>query len=70
MGKGLTRQRLLAVFITAVVLLNYPLVALFDGPALVASLPPVFLYLFAVWGGMIVLVGLIVELSRERGRRG
>lgn len=61
MRRGLPSQRLIAVFMTAAVLFNYPILSLFDGPESVLGMPPIFLYLFVVWAMLIVLVALIVE---------
>ncbi|ENO89621.1 hypothetical protein [Thauera linaloolentis] len=61
MRKGLAGQRLVAVFIAGVLLLNFPLLSLFDRPLSLFGLPLLHVYLFAVWGGLIAAVGWIVE---------
>lgn len=61
MRKGLAGQRLVAMFIAGVLLLNYPLLSLFDRPLSLFGLPLLHVYLFLVWGGLIFLVGWIVE---------
>jgi len=61
MRKGLAGQRLVAMFIAGVLLLNYPLLSLFDRPLSLFGLPLLHVYLFLVWGGLIFVVGWIVE---------
>lgn len=61
MRKGLAGQRLVAMFIAGVLLLNYPLLSLFDRPLSLFGLPLLHVYLFVVWGGLIFVVGWIVE---------
>jgi len=61
MRKGLAAQRLVAVFIAGMLLLNYPLLSLFDRPERVFGIPLLHLYLFFVWGGLVLVVAWIVE---------
>lgn len=61
MRKGLAGQRLVAVFIAGLLLLNYPLLSLFDRPLTAFGLPALHLYLFSVWAGLVLIVALIVE---------
>ncbi|CAH1748601.1 conserved protein of unknown function [Thauera humireducens] len=61
MRKALAGQRLVAVFIAGVLLLNFPLLALFDGPSTLFGWPLLHVYLFGVWSALIVLVAWIVE---------
>ncbi len=61
MRKGLAGQRLVAVFIAGLVLLNYPILSLFDRPQTVFGLPLLHAYLFAVWVALILIVAWIVE---------
>ena len=61
MRKGLAGQRLVAVFIAGLVLLNYPILSLFDRPQTVFGLPLLRVYLFSVWLALILVVAWIVE---------
>ncbi len=61
MRKGLAGQRLVAVFIAGVLLLNFPLLSLFDRPIILFGLPFLHVYLFLVWGALIFAVGWIAE---------
>ena len=65
MRKGLASQRLIAVFLVAVPLFNFPLLFLFDQAGTLFGLPAVFVYLFTCWGALIAAMAWIVE----RGQR-
>jgi hypothetical protein len=54
-------KRLIAVFLLGLVLLNFPMLAVVDAGRSWFGLPPLVLYLFGVWAGLIVLLALIVE---------
>lgn len=53
MRARLARQRLLALFTAGLLLLNFPLLALWDREVLVAGLPLFPLALFVIWGALI-----------------
>jgi hypothetical protein len=55
----LARQRLLALFVAGTLLLNFPLLALWDRDLTLAGLPLFPLGLFAVWGGLIAAIALL-----------
>lgn len=61
MRKGLAGQRLVAVFIAGFMLLNYPLLSLFDRPERLFGIPLLHLYLFVVWAGLVIAIAWIVE---------
>ncbi len=52
---------LTAIFFLGVLLLTYPILSLFDQPLLLFGIPLLYLYLFAVWTG---LIGLIVFVTQ------
>jgi hypothetical protein len=54
-------QRLAALFLLGVLLLNYPLLHLFAGPARLWGVPLLYIYVFAVWGLLIGLMAVVVE---------
>lgn len=56
----LTSQRLLAVFLTGMLLLFSPIVTLFDRPAFWFGIPLIYLYLFTVWALLILAMALII----------
>jgi len=59
----ITGQRLAAVFLIGAVLLNYPILSLFDRPTEVFGVPLLFLYVFAAWAGIIAVMAWIIEGS-------
>jgi hypothetical protein len=61
MRKGLGEQRLVALFVAGGLLLNFPLLALWDRDATVLGLPLFPAALFVLWGGLIALLGSIAE---------
>jgi hypothetical protein len=61
MHKSLGGQRLVALFVAGGMLLNFPLLALWDRDATVLGLPLFPAALFVLWGGLIALLGSIVE---------
>ncbi len=61
----LTGQRLVAVFLLGCVLLNYPLMFLFDRKVEILGVPLLFLYVFFAWAGLIALMGWVIERRGE-----
>jgi hypothetical protein len=62
---GLARQRLVAIFFAGLLLLNFPLLELWDRDVLVLGLPLVPCGLFAVWAALIGLTAWTVERHGE-----
>lgn len=61
MDDRLRNARLLAVAALALLLFNFPFLELFGVPMLVAGVPVLWAYLFAVWALVLVLVGWILR---------
>jgi hypothetical protein len=59
-------KRLVAAFLLGLVLLNSPLIAVVEGGRGLFGVPPLLLYMFAVWAGIIALLALIVERKPPR----
>lgn len=57
-------KRLIAVFLLGLALFNFPLLAAAESGVALLGLPPLFLYLFGAWAGVILLLALIVERGR------
>jgi hypothetical protein len=57
-------QRLVAVFLLGLFLLNYPLLPLFNGRGILFGIPALYAYLFLVWGVLIALLVAVVERRR------
>lgn len=60
MRRGLARQRLVALFLAAALLFNYPLLSLFDRPEYVFGMPVLFVYAFAAWAFVIGMIAWII----------
>jgi hypothetical protein len=54
-------ERLVALFLLGLLLFNYPLLAMFNTPRLVAGIPLLYLYLFAGWIGVIAVAAAILR---------
>jgi hypothetical protein len=63
MFDGLRSQRLLALFAAGWLLLNLPLIALWDQPVRVAGVPLFPLALFAGWGALIAVAAWVAECA-------
>jgi len=59
-------KRLIAVFLLGLVLSNFPLLAVVEAGHELFGLPPLFVYLFGAWGGVIALLALILERRASR----
>jgi predicted permease len=64
--RHLVSHRLVAVFLLGCVIFNYPVLAIFDRMGTLAGIPAAFVWLFAGWAMLIVLMALIVERSDRR----
>ncbi|MCC7504720.1 MAG: hypothetical protein IT259_05450 [Saprospiraceae bacterium] len=56
---------LLLLFITVLILLNYPLLSLVDRQDHWFGFPALYFYLFFVWLGLIVAVALVVRKRKK-----
>lgn len=61
MTHQLGSQRLMAMFALGALLLNFPLLALWDGDVFVWGLPLFPLALFGIWACLIACVAVVVE---------
>ena len=62
---ALTSQRLVALFAAGLLLLNFPLLALWDRPLSIAGLPLFPLALFGLWAGLIVALAWLLETAAD-----
>ncbi len=62
---ALTAQRLAALFAAGLLLLNFPLLALWDREATVFGLPLFPLALFGIWAGLIVALAWLLETAAD-----
>jgi hypothetical protein len=58
-------QRLVALFLLGVLLLNYPLLDLFGAPSVVLGVPVLYAYVFAVWALLVGLMALVLEKRKD-----
>ncbi len=65
MFEGLTAQRLLGLFALGWLLLNFPLLALWDRDISVFGMPLLPAALFIGWGALIGLLAWITERSQD-----
>ena len=65
MHKGLGTQRLVALFVAGALLLNFPLLALWDRDATVFGLPLFPAALFMLWAGLIAALGGLMESTPD-----
>ncbi|MCU0932384.1 MAG: hypothetical protein MUE43_11440 [Serpentinimonas sp.] len=65
MNQSLVSQRLLALFFAGGMLLNFPLLALWNHPAEVLGIPLFPLALFAIWALMIAALAWIMETRQD-----
>ena len=61
MSNGRKSERLVALFLLGLLLLDYPLLSLFSTEGRVVGIPVLYAYLFAAWTTVIALIALIVR---------
>jgi hypothetical protein len=57
-------DRPVALFLLGTLLLNYPLLPLFNGAGTLFGIPSLYAYIFLAWGLLVVL--LAVSIGRDR----
>jgi hypothetical protein len=65
MQKSLARSRQVALFVGGWLLLNFPLLALWDRDATLLGLPLFPAALFLLWAGLIVLLAWLMERTPD-----
>ena len=65
MTNKLIGQRLALVFLLGLVLLNDPVLSLFDKGRQINGMPLIYLYLMLVWIALIALIGLTIASGRS-----
>ena len=58
-----TGERLGLIFVIGVLLITFPLLAIFNRAAMIGGIPILYLYLFGVWAAGIVAVFLLARRS-------
>jgi hypothetical protein len=62
---GRTKERLIALFILGALLFTPPLLIVFNRTTLTFGVPTLYLYLFAAWAGLIIILALTIERVRR-----
>jgi hypothetical protein len=62
---GIHGQRLIAVFLLGCLLLNYPLLYLFNVSHLIFGIPVLYVYTFAAWALLIAFTAVIVSRAPD-----
>ncbi|OAI50163.1 hypothetical protein AYO46_02940 [Betaproteobacteria bacterium SCGC AG-212-J23] len=57
-------QRLIALFVLGCLLFNYPVLSLFNVPAVAFGVPVLYAYIFVAWALLVGLMALVVEARR------
>jgi hypothetical protein len=57
-------RRLAGIFLLGWVLLNYPILSLFNRPAFWAGIPLLYFYVFAAWSLIIALLAVVSRPGR------
>lgn len=65
MFSGLTAQRLAALFVGGWMLLDFPLLALWDRDVTIAGVPLFPAAIFTIWAVLIALIGRAVERAAD-----
>jgi hypothetical protein len=68
MASGLTTQRLVALFCCGWMLLNFPLMGLWDADVTVAGVPLFPAALFTLWAVLIAALAWLMEQSTADGK--
>jgi hypothetical protein len=58
---NLRTYRIVALFLLASLLFNYPVISLFNVGMVVAGVPLLYVYVFAAWAFVIVAAALVIE---------
>lgn len=56
-------RRLVGLFLLGILLFNFPLLTLFNRPVLALGIPVLYLYLFAAWS-LVILLMLIISRGK------
>ena len=62
---GITGERCVALFLLGVIAFNPPLLSIFSAEHSVNGIPALYIYFFAAWSVLLVLVGLTARLDKR-----
>lgn len=58
-------QKLISLFLISLLLMNFPLLSLFNTPSLLGSIPLLYVYIFGAWLVLIIIIGLIINKKEK-----
>lgn len=58
-------SRLIILFLLGSLLLNFPILSLFNSKGFLLDVPLLYLYIFTVWTLLVVLIGLIMRKTPD-----
>ena len=62
-------KRLISLFFLGILLLNYPILSLFNVKTFVMGIPLLCLYIFSVWSALILLISITTRQPRGNLRK-
>ncbi len=65
-GSRIAGERLVALFLLGILVLNPPFLLIFDKSAEISGIPVLYLYLFVAWAVLIALLALAIELAKPQ----
>lgn len=66
MKKESIKAKLIFISLLFIVAFNFPFLKIFNKPILVAGIPLLYLYLFLLWGVLILLLYLITNRQNDK----
>lgn len=60
-NRRIIRQSLVGLFFLGAIVFNSPFLNIFNRSILIQGIPLLYFYLFAMWGILIILAGLVVK---------
>ena len=63
--QGITVERLIFLFLLGVLLFNPPMLSIFNVPDYLFGVPLLYLYVFACWGALLLVLALVIERGGE-----
>lgn len=59
-------QKLISLFLISLLLMNFPLLSLFNAPSLLGSIPLLYVYIFGSWLVLIIIISLIINKKEKQ----
>ena len=63
--QAITVERLIFLFLLGALLFNPPMLSIFNVPDYLFGVPLLYLYVFACWGGLLLVLALVIERARD-----